>query len=191
MKLRPPKPLSGRMDGAQINLGAYVFAGQRARCPRYSESVTSANPTREIDFYFSSEQIYRTVGTHHFHPPRLCEIAITIYHPLRPEGRRFPRHRAAGLGCSRFVAVSMTAHGCANQPLLLSRHGIRRYFLLHSEFHNRKGCFLHGIEESRYCPISRAGRPPRLCIDTASRHLTHPFDTSNVVHVGVVGFIPP
>ena len=93
------------MDGAQINLGAYVFAGQRARCPRYSESVTSANPTREIDFYFSSEQIYRTVGTHHFHPPRLCEIVITIYHPLRPEGRRFPRHRTAGLGCVRFVVA--------------------------------------------------------------------------------------
>jgi len=49
-------------------------------------------------------------------------VRAYIWHPLRPEGQRFPRHRAAGLGCSRFVAVSMTAPGCANQPLLLFRH---------------------------------------------------------------------
>jgi len=180
------------MDGAQINLGAYVFAGQRARCPRYSESVTSANPTREIDFYFSSEQIYRTVGTHHFHPPRLCEIVITIYHPLRPEGRRFPRHRAAGFGMFR-VCSRLNDGSWLCQPAVTPIPAWDSEVLLtaHPEFHNRKGCFLHGIGESRYCPVSRAGRPPRLCIDTASRHLTHPFDTSNVVHVGVVGFIPP
>ena len=84
----------------------------------------------------------------------------------------------------------MTATGCANQPLLLSRHGIQRYFLLHPEFHNRKGCFLHKIGETRHCPISGTGRPPRLDNNTVSRYLKHPFGTPNVVHIGLIGFIP-
>ena len=89
--------------------------------------------------------------------------------------------------CSRPM---WTITGCANQPLLLSRHRIRRYFLLHPEFHNRKGCFLHEIGETRYCSISGAGRPPRLGDGTVSRYLKHPLGTSNVVHRGFVGFIP-
>ena len=56
--------------------------------------------------------------------------------------------------------------------------------------HGRKRCFLRGIRESRYCPINRAGRPPRLIINTVSGYLTHPFGASNVVRVVFVGFIP-
>ena len=55
---------------------------------------------------------------------------------------------------------------------------------------NRKGCFLRGLGESRYCPINRAGRPPRLTVNTMTYYLTHPFGVPNVVGDRDVGFIP-
>ena len=55
---------------------------------------------------------------------------------------------------------------------------------------NRKGCFLRGIGEFRYCPIDRAGRPPRLRVITERIYLKHLFRATNVDCVRYAGFIP-
>ncbi len=60
----------------------------------------------------------------------------------------------------------------------------------HPAFRYRRGYLLRGIGDSRYCPISRAVRPPRMLIDTMTNYVKHPFNTSNVVCGRLVGFIP-
>jgi len=48
-----------------------------------------------------------------------------------------------------------------------------------------RGCLPLQIRESRYCPISGAGRPPQLLLCTILTQLKHPFSASDVVRVGV------
>jgi hypothetical protein len=67
--------------------------------------------------------------------------------------------------------------------------GFRDTCLPYLVFRHRKGYFLLGIGESRYCPISRAGVPPRIYRRTATGYLKHPFSTSNTVCGEGVGFI--
>ena len=68
--------------------------------------------------------------------------------------------------------------------------GFRDTCLPYPVFRHRKGYFLLGIGESRYCPISRAGVPPRIHDRMATGYLKHPFSTSNTVCSEGVGFIP-